>query len=352
MFDLTAKPSPKSCSSSDAASDPVSAREWVKILSQYRAPSLSRSLFEVAATLVPFLAIWALAWWAMSISYGLAVGIALFNGPFLVRLFAIQHDCGHRSFVENRALGDLIGRLIGVLTVTPYEMWRHAHAVHHSASGNLDRRGLGDIRTMTVREYQAAGKLERLYYRIYRNPIVTFLLAPGILFLIVNRLPFGFMGQRRFWISAMGNNLGLLALLGLVYAYGGWAPILLIFLPSTVFASSIGVWLFYVQHQFEHTHWEEEADWDMHEAALHGSSHYVLPPVLQWLSANIGIHHVHHLNSRIPFYRLPEVLRDHAELAKGAQLTIRESLATAKLHLWDEEGKRLLSYKDARALVR
>lgn len=343
MFDLNPKSSQNTV--------PLSARDWVRILSQYRTPSLSRSMFELAVTLLPFLAIWALAWAAMSFSYWLTVAIALLNGPFLVRLFAIQHDCGHRSFVENRALGDWIGRLIGVLTVTPYEMWRYAHAIHHSASGNLDRRGLGDIRTMTVREYNEAGTLERLYYRVYRNPIITFVLAPGILFLVVNRLPFGFMGQRKFWISAMGNNFGILALLAPIYALGGWMPILLIFLPSTVLASSIGVWLFYVQHQFEHAHWEKEPDWDVHEAALHGSSHYVLPPLLQWLSANIGIHHVHHLQSRIPFYRLPEVLRDHEDLAVGARLTIWESLQTAKLHLWDEEGKRLLSYKEARALA-
>jgi len=343
MFDLTSK--------SSATDGPATAKEWVRVLAKYRTPNLGRSLFELAATLIPFVAIWALAWAAMSVSYWLTVAIALLNGPLLVRLFIIQHDCGHRSFVANRTLGDWIGRFMGVLTVTPYEMWRHAHAVHHSASGNLDRRGLGDIHTMTVREYNEAGLMARLYYRVYRNPIMTFLIAPGILFLLVNRLPFGFMGERKFWISAMGNNLGILALLGPIYLAGGWAPILLIFIPSTVLASSIGVWLFYVQHQFEHAHWEEEDDWDMHEAALHGSSHYVLPPLLQWLSGNIGIHHVHHLNSRIPFYRLPEVLRDHGDLAVGAQLTIRESIASAKLHLWDEEGKRLLSYKEARALA-
>lgn len=342
MFDLTSKP--------PTDSESLSAREWAKVLIKYRTPQTSRSMFELGITLFPFLIIWGAAWWALSISPWLTFAIALLNGPFLVRLFAIQHDCGHRSFVENRALGDWIGRLIGVLTVTPYEMWRYAHAVHHSASGNLDRRGLGDINTMTVREYHAASPLARLYYRIYRNPIMTFAIAPAVLFLIVNRLPFGFMTQRKFWISAMGNNLGLLALLGPIYFFGGWEPILLIFLPSTILASSIGVWLFYVQHQFEHAHWEKDEDWDVHEAALHGSSHYVLPPFLQWLTANIGIHHVHHLQSRIPFYRLPEVLRDHKDLAVGAQMTIRESLHTARLHLWDEEGKRLLSYKDARAL--
>ncbi len=343
MFDLNSKPS-TDCEN-------VSAREWAKILIKYRTPDFSRSMFELLVTLVPFFAIWAAAWWAISVSNWLSFAIALLNGPLLVRLFIIQHDCGHRSFVESRVLGDWIGRLLGVLTVTPYEMWRHAHAVHHSASGNLDRRGLGDIRTMTVQEYNNAGLIERIYYRIYRNPFMTFLIAPGILFLVVNRLPFGFMDQRKFWISAMGNNLGILALLGPIYLIGGWAPILLIFLPSTILAASLGVWLFYVQHQFEHTHWEEEENWDVHEAALHGSSHYKLPPVLQWLSGNIGIHHVHHLNSRIPFYRLPEVLRDHEGLAVGAELTIRESLETAKLHLWDEESKRLLSYKEARALA-
>lgn len=342
MFDQTLK--------SHQDLDEKPARDWVKQLAAYRSPNAARSWFEVAVTVVPFVALWALAWGALSISPVLTVVLALLNAPFLVRLFAIQHDCGHASFFENRKTNDWLGRVLGVVTVTPYAVWRHTHSVHHGASGNLDRRGMGDIHTMTVREYKATSPLKRLQYRLYRNPIFLFVISPGLLFLLSNRWPWGLTGERRYWISAMGTNAVILAVLGVIYAFGGWAPILLIFLPSTLLAATIGVWLFYVQHQFEHAHWEHEEDWQIHEAALHGSSHYVLPPLLQWLSANIGIHHVHHLYSRIPFYRLPEVLRDHTALAEAERLTIRESLEGARLHLWDEEGKRLLSYREAWAL--
>jgi omega-6 fatty acid desaturase (delta-12 desaturase) len=268
----------------------------------------------------------------------------------LLRLFAIQHDCGHGAFLNNRTLSDWLGRTLGVVTLTPYDVWRRAHSIHHSGSGNLGRRGLGDILTLTVAEYRACTPFERLKYRMYRHPLVLFGIGPGYLFLLQNRLPVGLMGDVRYWVSAMVTNAVLFAALGLVYYFGGWPPLLLIFLPSTLLASTAGVWLFYVQHQFEETHWDKETDWQLHEAALHGSSHYVMPKVLQWMSANIGIHHVHHLYSRIPFYRLPEVLEDHAELADGNRMTIAESLANARLHLWDEDSRRLLSFAEARAL--
>ncbi|WP_435311231.1 fatty acid desaturase [Primorskyibacter sedentarius] len=325
------------------------AREWVKILSGYREPDTTRSLFELAVTLGPFLLLWALAWWSLGISYWLTLAISVINAGFLLRLFAIQHDCGHGAFFKNRSMSDWLGRVIGVLTLTPYGVWRHTHSVHHSTSGNLGRRGMGDIHTMTVAEYSALTPFHRLMYRLYRHPVVLFGLGPGYLFLVQNRVPLGLMGRARFWLSAMGNNAGILLGLGLIGYFGGLMPILLIFLPSTLLAATAGVWLFYVQHQFETAHWDNDEDWQLHDAALHGSSHYVLPTALQWLSANIGIHHVHHLYSRIPFYRLPEVLRDHAELAEGNRMTIRESLSNARMHLWDEETRRLLTFSQVRA---
>jgi len=203
---------------------------------------------------------------------------------------------------------------------------------------------------MTVAEYRALGRWDRLMYRIYRHPVTLFGFGPGYLFFLQNRIPYGLMGQARYWISAMGTNAAILAALAVIWYFGGLMPLLLIFVPATLIAATAGLWLFYVQHQFETTQWEQEEDWQLHDAALHGSSHYVLPPVLQWLSANIGIHHVHHLYSRIPFYRLPQVLRDHSELAEGNRMTIRESLANARLHLWDEDSKRLLSFAQARRL--
>lgn len=328
-----------------------SAREWVQVLAKYRDPSPLRSVFELGVTLVAFVAIWAAAYWALSVSWLLTLALAALNGPFLVRLFAIQHDCGHAAYFRHRDVNDWVGRVLGVLTLTPYDVWKRAHSIHHSGAGNLDRRGMGDINTLTVEEYYALTKWGRLKYRVYRHPIVLFGLGPSYIFFLDNRLPFGFFKSGwRFWVSAMGTNLGMVAIVAALYYFGGLSPILLIWLPTTVTAATIGVWLFYVQHQFETTHWDREEDWQIHEAALLGSSHYVLPQPLQWVTANIGVHHVHHLYSRVPFYRLPEVLRDFPVLAKAQRMTIGESFANAKLHLWDEKGRRLLTYAQAKAM--
>lgn len=325
-------------------------REWVRVLSAYREPSTFRSIFELSATIGPFIALWALAWWSLDISYWLTFVISLINGAFLLRLFAIQHDCGHGAFFRNKNASDWLGRVIGILTLTPYDVWRRAHAIHHGSAGNLGRRGLGDINTLTVEEYRALNPLNRWLYRLYRNPIVLFGLGPGYMFFLEYRLPLGLTEHARYWISAMATNVGIFIGLGTVFYFGGLMPILLIFLPSTLLAATAGVWLFYVQHQFETTHWSAEDDWQLHEAALEGSSYYVLPPVLQWLTANIGIHHVHHLYSRIPFYRLPEVLRDHGELATINRMTIAESISTVRLNLWDEKARRLVSFSDVKTV--
>ena len=333
-----------------APHDVQDARYWVRVLADYREPRALRSWTELLITLGPFILLWCIAWWSLSVSYWLTLAISLFNAAFLLRLFAIQHDCGHGAFFKSRSTSDWIGRTIGVLTLTPYDVWRRTHSIHHSASGNLGRRGMGDVHTLTVAEYRDLSPMNRLLYRLYRHPIVLFGLGPGYLFLFQNRLPLGFMASGRYWLSAMSTNIGVFVGLALILYFGGLMPILLIFLPSTLLAATAGVWLFYVQHQFETTHWAADEDWELHEAALHGSSHYVMPSVLQWFTANIGIHHVHHLYSRIPFYRLPEVLCDHIALAEGSRMTIRESMASVHLHLWDEETRKLISFSKARAL--
>ncbi len=327
-----------------------SAKDWVRVLAKYREPDPIRSSFELAVTLGPFLILWILAWWSMSVSYWLTLALSLVNAAFLLRLFAIQHDCGHGAFFQNRTLSAWLGRALGVMTVTPYDMWRQSHSIHHGSSGNLGRRGIGDVQTLTVSEYRQLTPFNRLIYRLYRNPVVLFGLGPGYIFLLENRLPLGFMGKVSYWISAMSTNAALLVCLALVAYFGGLAPILLIFLPSTLLAATAGVWLFYVQHQFENTRWATDEEWQLHDCALMGSSHYVLPPVLRWVTANIGVHHVHHLYSRIPFYRLPEVLKDHTELADINRMTILQSLVTVRLHLWDEDSKRLVSFAQAKAL--
>ncbi|NGM47687.1 fatty acid desaturase [Rhodobacter sp. SGA-6-6] len=329
---------------------PRNARAWLSTLARYRGPMSARSLFELAATLVPFVALWVLAWAALSVSAWLALSVALLNGAFLVRIFVIQHDCGHGSFLTNRKAQDWIGRTLGVLTLTPYAVWKRTHSIHHAHHGDLDQRGIGDVLTLTIDEYRARSAVGRLMYRLYRHPVVLFLLGPSYLFILQNRLPMGLMNAGwRYWTSAMGTNAMIGIALGLMIWFGGLMPVLLIFLPTSVVAATIGVWLFYVQHQFEETHWSRGEQWQLHHAALEGSSHYVLPQPLQWLSGNIGIHHVHHLYSRIPFYRLPEVLRDHRELAEAQRLTIGESLATVRLHLWDETEGRLVSFAEVRA---
>lgn len=326
--------------------------EWTRILAKYREPIPHRSIFEIAVTLAPFVAIWALAWWVLSISPWLAVALALANAAFLVRLFIIQHDCGHGSLFKDRRIGDWIGRVLGVLTLTPYDVWRRTHAIHHSHTGNLDRRGIGDLPTLTVREFREKRWIGRALYRLVRNPVFLFGVVPFYTFFLQNRLPVGLMRSGpRYWISAMGTNLAIGGGLAAIAWLGGFDVLLFVFLPTMLLAAITGMWFFYVQHQFEDTTWDHEEEWTVQDAALYGSSHYDLPVILRWISGNIGVHHVHHLASRIPFYRLREVIRDHEVLAQTKRLTLKDSFRCARLHLWDEKSRRLLSFADARAIA-
>ena len=327
------------------------AREWTQRLLRYRTPSVTRSLIELATTVLPFVALWVLM--VVLVRYGhawLAAFLLLPAAGFVVRLFMIQHDCGHGAFFPARAANDWTGRVLGVLTLTPYDYWRRTHAVHHATSGNLDGRGIGDVDTLTVAEYLGRSAWGRLRYRLYRNPIVMFGLGPAFLFGFQYRLPFGFMRKGAPWLSTMATNVTIAGASGVLIWFVGAVPFLLVHIPVVLLAASAGVWLFYVQHQFEETHWAGAETWNLHEAALHGSSHYELPRVLRWFTANIGVHHVHHLVSRIPFYRLGEVLRDYPELRSVGRLTLRQSLGCVRLVLWDEKLKRLISFKELREL--
>ncbi|WP_119390298.1 fatty acid desaturase [Taklimakanibacter lacteus] len=323
-------------------------RQLMKDLAPYREPNIARSLFELCVTLVPFLLIWFVIWVAVREGYWIGLLLAVPAAGFLVRLFLIQHDCGHGAFFRHRPSNDWVGRVLGVLTLTPYDYWRHSHALHHATSGNLDHRGIGDIDTLTVDEFQARSPWRRRLYRLYRHPLVMFGIGPAYLFLLRHRLPMGLMRDGwRPWVSAMATNVAIALLIAAVIWLVGVGPFLLVHLPITLIAASIGVWLFYVQHQFEETFWDHDADWSFHDAALHGSSHYDLPVVLRWFTANIGVHHVHHLSSRIPYYRLPEVLRDRPELKDVGRLTLLESLRSVRLVLWDRKKRRLVSFKEA-----
>ena len=324
------------------------------VLARYRDPNLARSLAEIAVTFAPLAALWAAMWALLHVSYWLTLALAVPAAGFLVRLFLIQHDCSHGSFFRNREVNDWVGRVLGVFTLTPYDYWKRTHAAHHATSGNLDRRGMGDVDTLTVDEYLGASWPRRLGYRLYRNPIVMFGLGPAYLFLLQHRAPLGLMWGAGWkpWISTQATNAGIAAMVALLMWLIGPKAFLLIHGPIFILAASMGVWLFYVQHQFEDTRWAKEADWSLPEAALHGSSHYDLPAVLRWFSANIGVHHVHHLSSRIPFYRLREVLRDHPELQQVSRLTLWQSLRCANFTLWDEGSARLISFRTLRKRLR
>ena len=287
---------------------------------------------------------------AVGAGYRIALFLVLPASGFLVRLFMIQHDCGHQSLFSQTWLNDWAGRFLGVLTLTPHDYWLRNHAMHHRGSGNLEHRGIGDIDTLTVDEFLTRSTIKRIAYRIYRNPLTLFLIGPAYMFLIQHRLPVRMMKRGwRPWASTMGTNAFILVLAGAMIWAVGLNAFLLVQIPTTLLAASIGVWLFFVQHQFEETVWDKPPAWNRHDAALHGSSHYDLPPPLRWFTGNIGIHHVHHLNSRIPFFRLSEVLRDYPALCDVNRITLRQSLSTINLALWDQQKRRLVSFSDALA---
>jgi omega-6 fatty acid desaturase (delta-12 desaturase) len=333
-------------------SEVARAGDWARALKVYRAPSAARGAFELAVTLVPFLVLWALM--LLAVDAGRYWLYALMIAPaagLLVRLFMIQHDCGHGAFFPSRTANDWTGRVIAIFTLTPYDLWRRAHAIHHATSGNLDRRGVGDIATLTVREYLARGRWERVRYRLYRHPAVMFGLGPLFIFVLQNRLPFGFMRKGPApWVSAMATNAGIFVAGALLIWAFGLSPFLVVHLPIVLLAATAGVWLFYVQHQFEPSRWDKTAAWDAQEAALHGSSHYDLPAILRWFTANIGVHHVHHLSNRIPYYRLQDVLRDHPSLRAIGRITLPQSLACVRLALWDEDKRRLVSFRETQGV--
>ena len=314
---------------------------------KYRGAIPRLAVSQLVSTLVPLAILVAAMFATVETAYWATLLMAIPAGGLLVRVFIIQHDCGHGSFFGSRPLNEFVGRCMSVLTMAPYGLWKREHAHHHAASGNLDRRGAGDIDTLTVTEYQALSKLGKLRYRLYRNPLFLFGLGVPAYFMILQRLPwFHALPPRDAWKSVMGLNLGLAVFYApFIYAFG-LANTLFVVLPIVHIASAAGGWLFFIQHQFEETHWEKAEGWDFQVAALLGSSFYDLPKVLNWFTGHIGLHHIHHLNSMIPNYRLVSCLNDSPELKDINRLTIRDSLKCASLKLWDESRQRLISFKE------
>jgi acyl-lipid omega-6 desaturase (Delta-12 desaturase) len=321
---------------------------WRRRLSFYQRPNDWKGLYELAVTVLPL----AFAWAAMVVALWLHLywlyGLLLFpTAGLLVRLFMIQHDCGHGAFFRSKSANDWLGRATGILTLTPYDYWRRSHAIHHATSGNLDRRGTGDITTLTVGEYRARSAWGRLNYRLYRHPTLMFGLGPPYLFFLENRLPVHSMRKGWMpWVSTMATNLGIAVFVGAMIWAFGYKMFLLTYVASAILATAAGVWLFFVQHQFDPAHWVRGERWNASEAAFLGSSYYALPSVLRWFTANIGIHHVHHLSSLIPYYRLPEALNDYPVLCGPNRINFVQSLSCPRLALWDEARQRLISFKD------
>ena len=325
---------------------------WSARLAPYKGPVLWRSIWQLVSAAALFAGAWALMYASLRVGYWLTLLLAAPAAFFLVRLFIIQHDCGHAAFFKSGRAADIVGSILGVLTLTPYHYWKKTHALHHATSGNLEHRGFGDIDTLTVDEYLARSRWERFKYRVYRHPVVLFGVGAVLHFFVRHRIPTivprEWTRERR---SILWTNVGLAGLIVLMGTLVGFREFALVQLPVTLLSTSLGVWLFYVQHQFEPTYWEHDERWAYDEAALQGSSYYRLPKLLQWATGNIGLHHIHHLLPRIPNYRLQRALDDHPELRRVPTLSLLESFRCVRLTLWDERRRRLVPFAAARELV-
>jgi len=329
-----------------------SIENWREIVIKYQRPSLARGTWQLINSLGAYAAAWALIYWSLSVSLWLTAILTVLAGGFLVRVFIIFHDCGHGSFFQSRRANDVVGFLTGVLTFTPYYLWRKEHALHHSSAADLDRRGVGDIPTMTVDEYLAASRWKKLGYRLVRNPVVLFGIGPLVMFLLKHRLSFSKEASPRERRSVQWTNLALLGIIvGMSFLFG-LVPYLVIQMAIIAIAGAVGTWLFYVQHQFEGVYWERQQKWDFVEAALKGSSFYKLPKVLQWFSGNIGFHHIHHLSPRIPNYNLERCYKAEPLFQRVPSVTLLSSLRSMAFRLWDEQGHKLVGFGHLRRLPR
>jgi omega-6 fatty acid desaturase (delta-12 desaturase) len=324
---------------------------WKEIVSRYQKPALGRSLWQLVNTLLPYAVLWYLMYVSLAFSYWITVPLAILTGGFLVRVFIIFHDCGHGSFFKSRRANDILGFITGVLTFTPYYHWRWDHAIHHASSGDLDRRGMGDLWTLTVQEYLEASRWERFGYRLARNPFVLFVIAPLFLLLIKQRFSKA-KASRRERHSVYWTNLAVLGSVAVLMWTFGFEAYLMIQLTVLLVAGSAGLWLFYVQHQFEGVYWERRGQWDYTAAALQGSSFYKLPKVLQWFSGNIGFHHIHHLSPRIPNYHLEKCHKAEALFQSVKPVTLFASFKSFTFRLWDEQRRKLVGYGHLRNLRR
>lgn len=317
---------------------------WIAIIKKYNKPDAVKGWWQVINSIVPYIGLWVAMVYSLGISYWLTLGLSIVAAGFLARIFIIFHDCGHGSFFKSRKLNKIVGIITGAMVFTPYHKWHHQHKIHHQTVGNLDKRGVGDVKTLTVEEYKKLSRGKRFVYQMYRNPVVLFILAPFFLFTVVNRFPKKELPGKINLYTHL-TTLGILVAITALSLLIGFKTFLLIQVPILYFAAGFGVWLFYVQHQFEETVWERDDHWDYKKIALEGSSYLKLPKVIQWFSGNIGYHHIHHLSPKIPNYNLVKCYNENPQFQKKP-VTLLAGLKTIRYHLWDEAGKQLVSFRE------
>ena len=319
-------------------------RSWEKIIMQYNKPVLRKSVWQIINSFIPFVGLWFILVWSLQYPYWLTLLLSLPAAGFTIRLFIIFHDCGHQSFFKTKKANDLVGKIMGILTFTPFTPWHNSHRIHHSTAGNLDKRGVGDVWTLTVEEYETASKRVRLYYRLYRNPWFMFTIGSLYMVLVKNRFTNKRM-DREAKRNVYFTNVMILAISAILSLFIGLKSYLLIQVPIIIFAHSIGIWLFYVQHQFDDVYWDHGQQWDYKSAAIEGSSFLKLPVVIQWFTGNIGFHHIHHLSPRIPNYNLPSCHYENEFFSSIEPVTLLSGLKTLNLRLWDNISKRMITFR-------
>jgi acyl-lipid omega-6 desaturase (Delta-12 desaturase) len=316
--------------------------KWQGVVSKYAYPETWRSVWQVLNSVIPFILMWYLMYRSLAVGYWLTLLLAVPTAGFMVRCFIIFHDCCHGSFFRTMKANDRLGLVLGVLVLTPFYQWKHSHAIHHATAGDLDRRGIGDVYTMTVQEYLAAPWYKKVGYRIMRNPMILFTIGSFIVFTVTQRFFEKHSGKRE-RSSVIWTNIAIAALVGWIMLEVGWAAFLLVEVPVLLIACGSGVWLFYVQHNFDPTYWERHQEWEFFSAGMDGSSFYKLPKLLQWFTGNIGFHHIHHLSPRIPNYKLEECHNENP-MFQIEPLTLEHSLKSLFFRLWDEKEKMLVGW--------
>ena len=339
--------------SSYSNNNPSSRDDLIQSISKYAQPDYRKAFWQITNTFAPYIGLWALMIFSVlhGFPYWITLLLSVVASGFLVRIFILFHDCSHSAFFPSRRANRILGYIAGIMTFTPFEDWQRTHVIHHSASGDLDRRGVGDIWTLTVDEYLSASRLKRFAYRFFRNPLFLFTIIPFVLFLILQR--FSSPGARkRERNSVIFTNGAIVAIIALMSLTLGFQNYLMIQLPIIMMAASAGMWLFYVQHQYEDVYWTRHESWDMTRAGLEGSSYYKLPKALQWIVGNIGFHHIHHVKANIPNYNLQRCYNEVLALQAAMPLTFRKSLKSLWLNLWDEQKQKLVSFRSIRMLPR